>query len=177
MNCKERLYLHMIMIKNLLITAMLFSLLGCGDANGIKPEDTFKYYEYGSSTMRSYPYEYYRLEYNADNVLTLAWARNSSSVTVIRVSEDVAREIAALVNQYRLYNLKDSYRPSVRILDGMMWHTYFTIGDKHISCSGENAWPPTRQKTGIEAVNAYFGTLIEAAREEDILEVKDFRSR
>ena len=161
----------------LLISAMLFSLFGCSGANGINLEGAFRYYEYQSSTMRAYPYEYYRLECSEDGALTLSWSKVSSDLTVLRVPDDAAREAVSIIEQYRLTGLKSSYRPVGRVLDGTMWHVYFTVGEKDISCNGENAWPAERQRKGIEAMNAYFNTLIEAAKEEDILEVKDFRSR
>lgn len=142
---------------------MSLSLFGCNLAEGRKPEGAFKYYEYRSSTMREYPHEYYRLEYTEENVLTLSWSKCNSPEAVIPVPDQVAEEVKALILEYKLYKLKRSYKPPFDVRDGIMWHVYFGIGDGHTSCSADNAWPPTRLREGIEAVNAYLNRLIDPA--------------
>lgn len=158
----------------LVITAMLLSAIGCDF--GKKPEGAFKYYEYGSSTMRAYPYEFYRLEYTEENGPTLSWAKNSSDVTVIRVPEQAVQEVTSLIEKHKLYRLKRSYSPLMDVRDGTMWHVYFRIGEHSTSCEGDNAWPSQKKYEGILAVNACFNQLIESSQEADIIEVKDYRS-
>lgn len=166
-------HLTILYMKALLITAMLFSLFGCGTANGIKLNGDLEYYQYKSFTMRAYPAEYYRLEYTEGKDLTLAWARNSSPVTVIRVPAEAARKVTSLIEEYKLYNLKESYTPPFKVLDGISWNVSFSVGGKEIYSSGENAWPAEKIRDGIKAINACFGTLIDASKEEDVLEVRE----
>ncbi|MBO4476596.1 MAG: hypothetical protein J5737_07750 [Bacteroidales bacterium] len=156
---------------------MLLSLFGCGKSgddfeNGKKPEGAFKYYEYRSTTMREYPREYYRLENTEDKGLTLSWAKSNSPVTVLRVPEESVEKLTSLINQYKLYKMKDRYTPPFDVRDGIMWHVYFRYEGSSTSTSADNAWPPEPMKKGIEEINAYFGRLIEASSQEDIIEVK-----
>ena len=144
-------------------------------ASGKKPDGPFKYYEYRSTTMREYPHEFYRLEATEEHGLTLSWAKSNSPVTVLRVPENAAQELKALVEEYKLYRLRHMYTPPFDVRDGIMWHVYFTIGECDISCNGDNAWPPGKLREGIEAINAYFNKLIEASTEEDVIEVRKER--
>ena len=162
-------------MKFVFLLSMLMSLFGCRDANGEKPEGPFKYYEYRSTTMREYPHEYYRLEDSEEDGLTLSWARCNSPITVIRVPETAARQVTALIEQYKLYKLAKSYTPPFDVRDGIMWHVYFAFGKSHTSCSADNAWPPKDLRDGIDAVNAFFGELIDASQETDIIRVIDNR--
>ena len=157
------------------LIALLMSLFSCSGGNGVKPEGAFKYYEYKSSTMREYPREYYLLEVSEENGLTLTWSKSNSPYTVLRVPEEASEKVRALINQYKLYKLKDSYLPPFDVRDGEMWHVYFRFEKGNKSCSADNAWPPKELWSGVEAVNAYFNTLIEASGEADIIEVKPNR--
>ncbi|MBO4671050.1 MAG: hypothetical protein J5640_04315 [Bacteroidales bacterium] len=152
------------------------SLFGCGkeDANR-KPEGAFKEYEYKESNMREYPAEYYLLEVSKDNGLTLTWAKHNSDFTVLRVPEDAAEKLTALINEHKLHKLKNSYRPPFDVRDGTMWHVYIRYEKSRISCSADNAWPPKDLWNGILAINAYLDSLIEASRESDIIEVRKNR--
>ena len=158
-----------------LFLVILMSLFGCIGSGCSKPDGAFKYYEYRSTTMRSYPYEYYRLEKTEENGVTLSWSKNSSDYTVIRVPEEAAAQVASLVSQYRLHDLKETYRTPFDVRDGTMWHVYITFENKSTSCSADNAWPPKRLWSGIEAINAYCNSLIEASVEADIIEIKPNR--
>lgn len=161
MNCMKLLFL-----------AMLMSLFGCSNT---KPDGAFKYYEYRSTSMREYPREFYRLEYNEEKVLTLTWSKSNSDFTVLRVPEEAVQKVTGLIEQYKLYRLKDSYTPPFDVRDGIMWHVYIRYEKGSISCSADNAWPPKALWSGVEAINAYCNTLIESSREEDIIEVRQNR--
>ena len=159
-------------MKRFILTLMI-SLFGCGIANNAKPEGAFQYYEYRSTTMREYPREYYRLENTAEQGLTLTRSKSNSPYTVMRVSAAAAEQVRSLINEYKLYRLKDSYRPPFDVKDGIMWHVYFKFDKGSVSCSADNAWPPEALLSGIKAVNAYCNSLIEASGPEDIIEVRD----
>ena len=162
-------------MKHILIIAMILSIFGCGDNGSKKLEGPFKYYEYRETTMRAYPHEYYRLEMTEEQGMTLSWAKVNSPVTVLRVPESAAQELKSLILEHKLYNLKDSYKPPFRVLDGYMWHLYFRFGSEGVSCSADNARPPKQLQEGIEAINAFFNRLIDASTEDDIIEVKEER--
>ena len=149
--------------------AMLMTFLGC---SGNRPSGAFGYYEYRYTTMGEYPREYYRLEYNADHVLTLTWAKDCSDYTVLRVPEDAVQELTGLICKHKLYRLKDSYQPLFDIRDGDMWHVYYSYEKGYVGCSAYHSRPPKALWAGVQAVNAYFSSLIEALSEDDILEVR-----
>lgn len=155
---------------------MLMSLFGCGKGNdNKKPEGAFKEYEYRETTMREYPCLFYLLENTEESGLTLSWAKHNSDITVLRVPEEAAEKLTALINEYKLHKLKNSYRPPFDVRDGTMWHVYIRYEKSRISCSADNAWPPKELWAGIEAINAYLDGLIEASKEEDIIEIKKDR--
>ena len=158
-------------MKSIVIIAMLMSLFGGG-----KPAGEFKYYEYRCTSMREYPREYYKLERTEENGVTLSWAKRNSDITVLRVSDEAAGKVDAMVDEYKLQNLKNLYQPPFRVLDGFQWSLYIRYDKGGISSGGDNAWPGSPQKEGIKAVNAYLDTLIEASGEEDIIEVKSYWS-
>lgn len=142
-----------------IIIAMLLSVLGCGSAGCCRPEGALKYYEYRSTTMREYPHEFYRLERSEEKGLILTRAANGSEETTFAVPEEVAEKVAFLINEYKLYRLKETYRPPCQVLDGTMWHLYFKFDKGGVSCSADNAWPPKRLQEGIEAINSYLGSI------------------
>lgn len=152
-------------MKFLVLLAMTLSLFSCNE-NDKKLEGPFKYYEYRSTTMREYPREYYRLERTEDGSLTLTWAKSSSPEAVLAVPDEAAEQVKSLIEEYKLYKLKSSYRPPFDVRDGIMWHVYFSVGETHISCSADNAWPPEKLREGIEAVNACLSNWIEKAAEK-----------
>ena len=137
--------------------------------------DEITCYEYESNTMREYPHEYYRLGYSEENGITLSWAKSNSNITVLHVSKEAMEKVAAMINEYKLTKLKNSYVPPVMIHDGIQWSISIRSGKKHVSSHGSNAWPPDKQKDGINEIHAYLDSLIEAATEEDVIEVKNNR--
>ncbi|MCR5326676.1 MAG: hypothetical protein K6E37_08035 [Bacteroidales bacterium] len=166
-------------MKLMLLLSMFMSLFGCtsweNDNEGRKPEGAFMYYEYRSTTMREYPHEYWRLENTKESGLTLSWAKCNSDITVLRVPEEAVQKLTDLVNQYKLYKLKSSYKPPFDVRDGIMWHVYIRYEKSDTYSSADNAWPPKALWSGIEAINAYLDTLISASTESDILEIKKNR--
>ena len=162
-------------MKFLAIIAMMMSLFGSDGLLGGKPAGAFKYYEYRSTTMREYPREYYKLESSDKDGVTLSWAKSNSNITVLHVPEESVQKLDSLIDGYKLYNLKKEYHPPFMVHDGIMWHVYIQYEKGGVRCTADNAWPPEKLKEGIKAVNAYFNTLIEASKEEDIIEVKSNR--
>ena len=146
-------------------------------SDGEQPQDLDEItsYEYESNTMREYPHEYYRLGYSEENGITLSWAKSNSNITVLHVSKEAMEKVAAMIDEYKLTKLRNSYVPPVMVHDGIQWSLSIRSGKKHVSSHGSNAWPPDKQKDGINEIHAYLNSLIEAAAEEDVIEVKNNR--
>ena len=141
--------------------------------NGSKPEGALLSYQYRRSDMRISPSVYYLVEPSEKGGVQLTWAKNASDGTVIRVEDDALVKIDALMWQYKLYRLKENYRPLAHVLDGTMWSVRFRYGNGTVYSGGDNAWPGTNLKAGIDAVNAYIDSLIDAAVEADIIGTVD----
>lgn len=154
-------------MKTLLALSFLLPLLaGCKAC----PEGKLTYYEYRYSGTSAWPICYYRVEQNAETGgVTLAYCRNEAEVTLLRVGPEVLGKIEALMKEYKLYRLKDRYLPPVRILDGHQWSIYFGLEGGSVSSHGSNAWPPSKLRGGMDAINDYLQGLVDAASENDII--------
>ena len=51
-----------------------------------------------------------------------------------------------------------------------MWHAYIRFQKNSISASGSNAWPSEKLWAGVEAINSYIQSLIDASTEADVIE-------
>ena len=152
--------------------SMLLSLFGCqggSSAGGEKPEGALRSYQYRESRMRISPAEYYLLQRTEEDGIQLTWAKDASDGTVIRVPDDALEQVEAMMQAYKLYRLRNHYRPLGHVLDGTMWNVYFRYEKGSVSSGGDNAWPAEKLWNGIEAINAYLNTLIDAATEADVV--------
>ncbi|MBR5700102.1 MAG: hypothetical protein IKX37_03320 [Bacteroidales bacterium] len=152
--------------------SMLLSLFGCQggySAGGEKPEGSLRSYEYRESRMRISPAEYYLLQRTEEGEMQLTWAKDASDGTIIRVADDALEQVESMVQAYKLNRLKENYRPIGHVLDGTMWNVYFRYEKGSVSSGGDNAWPGEKLWNGVEAINAYLNTLIDAATEADVV--------
>ena len=155
-------------MKTLLALSLLFGLFGCDNE---RPQGAFKMYEYTYSGTMAYPIRYYCVEKNAESgEVTLAWCSDDPEVKIIRVDSGLPDQIDSLVREYKLWRLKDAYRPPVRVLDGYGWSLRVRYEQNTISSHGSNAWPGPQLRTGFDSVNNLLEELIGAATEADIID-------
>lgn len=126
-------------------------------------------YEYCYNATMAYPLEYYRLETTEEGVARLGHSKGENEIIWIKVDQEVFDTVADLIRQYKLYKLKRDYEPPFEVLDGRSWYLHANNGKDGFSSSGYNAWPPKKLREGIDAVNAYLKSLIDAATPDDII--------
>ena len=143
-----------------------------------RPDGPATSYEYQLSGTMRYPIIYYEVDRDSTGMVRIAWSKaNSGDIRVIRGPEDFFQRVDEYVAQYKLYKLKNHYVPRARVLDGKMWHAYIRFQDDGISTGGSNAQAPRELMAGIDAINQYIQSLIDASGEEDIIETRSHDDR
>ena len=168
-------------MKAILAFSLLLPLVGGmlytkSSGSNKKPEGAALSYEYRYSSTMLYPITYYRVTKEADGTVRIAWLKNHGpEVLAIRAGGEVLDRIAAISAEYKLHRLKNSYWPSIQVLDGTSWHTYLHFQKGGISSGGNNAKGPKKQMDGLQCINDYLQSLIDASSEADIIFRQDFR--
>ena len=135
-----------------------------------RPEGAAVSYEFSYSNTMRYPNLWYEVTRGDDGTVRIAWSQhNEPDITIIRGPEDFFERVDAIVAEFRLYRLKNSYYPRMQVLDGIMWHAYIRFEKNSISSGGTNAWPPEKLRAGIDAINNYIQSLIDVSTEADII--------
>lgn len=143
-----------------------------------KPDGPVTSYEYQLSGTMRYPITFYEVDRDSTGAVRIAWSKaNSGDIRVIRGPEDFFHRVDEYVSQYKLYKLKNHYVPRARVLDGKMWHAYIRFQHNSISAGGSNAQAPRELMAGIDAINQYIQSLIDASGEEDIIETRSHDDR
>ena len=160
-------------MKLLLTLAFMLPLLSCSPlwnkSSGSNPRPD------GPGTMM-YPIKYYSVKRDADGAVRIAFLRNSEpEVRVIAGPEDFFARVDAMVAEYGLHRLKESYRPRMEVLDGYDWHVRIRFRENTISSGGFNAGPSGKLASGIAAINQYVESLVDASSEEDVIFRQDYR--
>ncbi len=123
------------------IVAGALTLLGCGAQK--MPEGDIIYLEYTESgTMRGYQYEG-RVERDSTGAFVLtAMKENYGPLFQKQIGKEEMKRLRQIVQEEKMYNYKEHYRPRLQVLDGYGWHfeAKFSEGDK-IYSSGSNARP------------------------------------
>ena len=141
-----------------------------------KPEGGALYYEYRYSGTMAYPFTYYQVEKDASGQVTIAWLKKESpDVVVIKAPQEVLEHIGALAYEHKLYRIKESYWPSVQVLDGTSWHMYMRFQKGSISSGGNNATAPAKRMQAIYSINSYLQSVIDASTEADIILQENYR--
>jgi hypothetical protein len=168
-------------MKTLLLLSMMLPFLSCSSVfvkssgRNPKPDGPATSYEYQLSGTMRYPYTYYVVNRDSTGMVRIAWLTgHEPDVRVIRGPEDFFLHLDEMVAQYNLHKLKNRYLPRADVRDGKMWHAYIRFANNGISTGGDNAWPPQALRDGIDAINQYIQSLIEASSEEDVLEVYEY---
>ena len=135
-----------------------------------RPEGAAVSYEFNYSNTMRYPNLWYEVTRGNDGTVRIAWSRhNEPDITIIRGPEDFFERVDAIVAEFRLYKLKNSYYPRMRVLDGIMWHANICFEKNSISSGGTNAWPPEKLRAGVDAINGYIQSLVDASTEADVI--------
>ena len=169
-------------MKTLLAFSVILPLLGSvfytkSRGHNHKPEGAAVSYEYNYSSTMAYPLTYYKVEKDSAGQVRIAWLKNHGpDVLAIKGTEEVLERIGALSAQYKLHRIKQSYWPSVQVLDGTSWHMYLRFQKGSISSGGNNASAPARRMQGIYSINDYLQSLIDASTEADIILREDYRT-
>lgn len=143
-----------------------------------RPDGPARSYEYQHSGTMRYPITFYEVERDSTGTVCIAWSEDHSpDIRVIRGPEDFFSRVDEIVAQYKLHRLKNSYRPRMRVLDGEMWHAYIRFANNSISTGGDNAYPPADLMAGIQAINGYIRSLIDASGEGDVIATRSHDDR
>lgn len=141
-----------------------------------RPDGACRSYEYQHNNTSMYPLTFYDVKRGDDGTVRIAFMEdkwqdraNAPDVIVIRGPEDLFGRIDGIVAQYKLHRLRNIYTPRADVRDGYMWHAYIRFQKNSISASGSNAWPPEKLWGGIEAINAYIQSVIDASTEADVI--------
>ncbi len=171
-------------MKFLLALTLMASLLSPfrigvkGRGSNDKPDGAVIRYEYTYSSTAMYPLTWYCVERDEAGEVKIAYSGDiEREIRIIRGPEDFFERVGALAAGYKLHKLKNTYTPRMHVLDGYMWSVYIRYEKGGISSSGSNAWPPEALDAGINAINAYVKSLIEAAGEEGVIGHDDHDSR
>ncbi|MBR6346892.1 MAG: hypothetical protein IKR69_05840 [Bacteroidales bacterium] len=148
------------------ILALILSLAGCG---AVLPEGKPEVYEYSHNTCAMYPYYYYKVDVGEDGQQRLSFSNYTDTITVVRLNEDVLGKIGEIVSGCRMHKIKESYTPSMLVLDGYTWHLSIKFPNTKIYSSGQNARPKGSIREGIEKINEMLKSISAAAAEEDII--------
>ena len=169
-------------MKLLLTLAFMLPLLSCSplwnksSGSNPRPDGPATSYEYSYNGTMMYPIEYYSVKRGADGAVRIAFLRNNEpEVRVIAGPEDFFARVDALVAEYGLHRLKESYRPRMEVLDGYDWHVRIRFRENTISSGGFNAGPSGKLASGIAAINQYVESLVDASSEEDVIFRQDYR--
>ena len=167
-------------MKLLLTFAMILSLLSPfgtkSSGKNPKPDGPSTSYEFKYSGTMMYPITYYEVKRDSAGAVRIAYLEhNGTDVIVIPGPEDIFDRIDRAVAQNKLYKLKNSYWPRMEILDGYGWHARIRFQHNSIYSGGSNAWPPQKIYAGINAINSYIQSLIDASSEADILLRQDYQ--
>ena len=142
-----------------------------------RPDGPCTSYEYQHSSTMMYPLTFYDVKRDGDGTVRIAFIEDKwqdhpggPDIIIIRGPEDLFGRIDAIVAEYKLHRLKNIYTPRAHVLDGYMWHAYIRFQKNSISASGSNAWPSEKLWAGVEAINSYIQSLIDASTEADVIE-------
>lgn len=156
--------------------AFMISVLSCSlpgprsSGSNPKPDGPASSYTYTYNATMYYPLEYYDVKRDSTGAVRIAWLKDQGpDVVAIAGPEDFFDRLDALVAEYKLHLLKESYWPRMHILDGNSWRLKIRFVRNSIYATGENAWPRDKQRSGINAINDYIRSLIAASGEEDII--------
>ena len=161
---------------------MAFSLFGCGIGKGGRvqpaPEGALNAYEFQKSNGRMmYPLKFIRVYRSGNGGVEMEWSDQTNEITVVRLAPDALEHIDALFKEYELKELKTLYVPKELVHDGIMWYVHFGYESNPIRTDGDNAWPPEKQKNGIDAINAWLDSLKASATDADIIGQRFHRER
>lgn len=141
-----------------------------------KPEGDAVYYEYRYSGTMVYPFTFYQVQKDASGQVRIAWIKDQGpDVVVIKAPQEVLEHIGTLAYQHKFYRIKESYWPSVQVLDGTSWHMYMRFQKGSISSGGNNATAPAKRMQGIYSINSYLQSVIDASTEADIILQENYR--
>ena len=169
-------------MKLLLTLAFMLPLLSCSplwnksSGSNPRPDGPATSYEYSYNGTMMYPIKYYSVKRGADGAVRIAFLRNNEpEVRVIAGPEDFFARVDALVAEYGLHRLKESYRPRMEVLDGYDWHVRIRFRENAIYSGGFNAGPSGKLASGIAALNQYVESLIDASSEEEVIFRQDYQ--
>ena len=167
-------------MKLLLTFAMILPLLSPfgtkSSGKNPKPDGASTSYEFTYSGTMMYPIKYYEVKRDSTGAVRIAYLEhNGTDVIVIPGPEDIFDHIDRAVAQYKLHKMKNSYWPRMEILDGYGWHARIRFQHNSIYSGGSNAGPPEKIYAGINAINNYIQSLIDASSEADVLFRQDYQ--
>ncbi|MBO4455417.1 MAG: hypothetical protein J5695_01590 [Bacteroidales bacterium] len=155
-----------------LLGGMLFTK---SSGSNKKPEGAAVSYEYRYSATMAYPLAFYQVKRDSSGALCIAWLKDCErDVKVIKCTDDVLEQIRAFAAKYKLHRIKESYYPSMQVLDGNSWHMRIGFEKGSIYSGGNNAKAPQKLMDGIDCINAYLQSIIDASSEADIIFRQDF---
>ena len=152
-------------MKLLLTLAFMLPLLSCSplwnksSGSNPRPDGPATSYEYSYNGTMMYPIKYYSVKRDADGAVCIAFLRNSEpEVRVIAGPEDFFARVDALVAEYGLHRLKESYRPRMEVLDGRRHQSVCGIAGRRFFRRGRHlpAGLPGVSRAGVVIINYAF---------------------
>lgn len=137
------------MIRILALTIML-SLFSCSS----KPAGDFSSYEFRKNGTRAFPEENYRLYRSESGDFLIDVEVDFDVVKTYPAPVNLPEKIDSIVTKYKLWRLKEHYKPPFQVLDGYSWTMRIRYEEGSIYSGGFNAWPRNKMRDGIQEINA-----------------------
>lgn len=152
----------------------LLSLFACGSPKPSFYDQDPVSYEYSYNATMAYPIKWFSVKAGDDGIL-LKYSDGDNEIRVYRAPEDVFARIGEIVRTTKLYKLQESYRPAMQVLDGYRWSLEILYPDDSIYSHGSNARPSSDLREGIEKINEYLESIVEAAGDEGVIATETHR--
>lgn len=140
-----------------LIGLMLGTLMSCGIHQRM-PEGKLLSLEYTrSGTMAGYKYEtHVTTEPNGDVVLR-AMKENYGPLYEKKLTAEEVAGFVKLIEEEKMYNYKEKYRPVFEVLDGDTWYLDIRFEQGTIKSGGYHSWP---KGDGLSRIREYSISLL-----------------
>lgn len=135
---------------------LMFSLFSCSS----KPAGDFKSYEFRKFGTRAFPEENYRLYRSESGEFLIEVETGLDVFKTFPAPAQLPEIIDSIVTQYKLWRLKEHYKPPFKVLDGYSWTVRIGYEEGSIYSGGFNAWPRNKMRDGIREINALLGEAV-----------------
>ena len=151
------------MSKTAIMASMVGVLMGVLTGCGIRqqmPEGKLVSLEYRRSTMRADPQYQVNVETSANgDVVLRAMKEDNGPFFEKKLTAEEVAGFVKIIEEEKMYQYKESYRPLLKVLDGYMWNFSAVFEQGKIYSGGSNARP---KDDGLDRIRAYSISLLDA---------------